>query len=275
MQRKPGATLWWKGEPNPKALRFVVAAIALVSGYPSVALTAQSDAPPARTGPSTDHPVAVAEIPPPPAPPAPTRVHLTLRSPVTGAMILHRPVPESRLKSGEPILRGPRDLEVLCQAPCEAEVTRGLHELGVAVPGREPIVGKPAFLLSGPSTLELDVKSRASTRAAGWWLIGATFVAGATSTTLGLLQTCDDDSACLRWASLGIWTGIGVMSLGALIGLPWVATEDEATVRLVAADVALLSPEPLTPPEGFAGWQTARDHGSFVPRGLAIQAQFR
>ncbi|HEY6727413.1 MAG TPA: hypothetical protein VI197_25435, partial [Polyangiaceae bacterium] len=74
--------------------------------------------------------------------------------------------------------------------------------------------------------------SHASTRREGWYwaLIGSGI--GAIATSVGLLQDCGPDHDCAKSASFGIWTGITVMSVSWLIGIPKIVTDDEATVSV-------------------------------------------
>jgi hypothetical protein len=67
--------------------------------------------------------------------------------------------------------------------------------------------------------------------------LGVLGTAGATSTTIGLLQTCVDDQSCQEWTSLAIWSGIAAMTAGVLIGVPKIVKSDEATLTLVPATV--------------------------------------
>jgi hypothetical protein len=54
----------------------------------------------------------------------------------------------------------------------------------------------------------------------GWLVIGPSLVAGAACTGYGLSLDCaSTDGACRRKASLAIWGGVGISSLGSLIGL--------------------------------------------------------
>ena len=45
-------------------------------------------------------------------------------------------------------------------------------------------------------------------------------------------QDCGPDHDCAKGASFGIWTGITVMAVSWLIGIPKITTRDEATVTI-------------------------------------------
>jgi hypothetical protein len=161
-------------------------------------------------------------------------VHFATTAP--GVTIYSRSVPPERL-AGEERPSQRAEFTALCEAPCDATLDPTVHEFALAPAGSAPIPAKPAFELRGDARFRADVISHASTRTTGWWILGALGTAGATSTTIGLLQTCVDDQSCQEWTSLAIWSGIAAMTAGVLIGVPKIVKSDEATLTLVPATV--------------------------------------
>jgi len=54
----------------------------------------------------------------------------------------------------------------------------------------------------------------------GWTVAIASVALGGVITTVGSMVDCSrGDLECARWASLGIWSGIGVASIGSVVGL--------------------------------------------------------
>jgi hypothetical protein len=77
----------------------------------------------------------------------------------------------------------------------------------------------------------------------GWLVIGPSLVAGAACTGYGLLHDCAGaDKSCSRTASLAIWGGVGIASLGSIVGMallqPWAASR-QATAGAVDLQIEL------------------------------------
>jgi hypothetical protein len=169
----------------------------------------------------------------------PVPVHFATSEP--GVTVYSRQVPPERL-SGEDRSGERTEFEALCEAPCDAALDTAVHEFALALPGGAPIPATPAFQIRDDARFRGDVVENASTRTAGWWILGILGTAGATSTTIGLLQTCVDDQTCQEWTSLAIWSGIAAMTAGILIGVPKIMTSDQATLTLLPGTAALPSP---------------------------------
>jgi hypothetical protein len=72
----------------------------------------------------------------------------------------------------------------------------------------------------------------------GWFLVASTVFVGGAISSIGLAITCDDgaSTACERRAGMLLWGGIGLASVGSVIGLTVVA---QGRDRMQAAPVAL------------------------------------
>jgi hypothetical protein len=181
----------------------------------------------------------------------------------SGVTVYSRPVLDERL-AGSDGAGDPPEFERLCEASCDAALAPTTHEFALAREGSAPIPATPAFELKGDTRFRGDVISHQSTRTAGWWILGILGTAGATSTTIGLLQTCVDDQTCQEWTSLAIWSGIAAMTAGVLIGVPKIVVSDEATLTLV----------PGTAPLPPAGARMPADRTSPIATGATITAHF-
>ena len=166
-------------------------------------------------------------------------VHFATAEP--GVTVYSRSVPPERL-AGEDRPGERPEFEALCEAPCDAALDPTVHEFALAPAGSAPIPATPAFEIRGDTRFRADVISHASERTTGWWILGALGTAGATSTTIGLLQTCVDDQSCQEWTSLAIWSGIAAMTAGVLIGIPKITKSDEARLTLVPGTAPLPGP---------------------------------
>ena len=188
-------------------------------------------------------------------------VHFATEEP--GVTVYVRPVSDERLTAAEGAGEPP-EFERLCEAPCDAKLDTTTHEFALAPKGSAPIPATPAFAIKGDTRFRGDVISHQSTRTAGWWILGILGAAGATSTTIGLLQTCVDDQTCQEWTSLAIWSGIAAMTAGVLVGVPKIVTSDEATLTLVPGTAPL-------PPVGAV---TPEDRTSPIAAGATLSAHF-
>jgi hypothetical protein len=182
---------------------------------------------------------------PPPASSSPengeaprVEVHFATEEP--GVTVYSRPVPRERLS--EVNVGEPAEFEAVCKAPCDAALDRAVHEFALAPAGGAPIPAAPAFEIRSDARFRGDIISHQSTRTAGWWILGIMGTVGVTSTTIGMTQTCVDDQTCQEWTSLAIWSGIAVTAAGLLMGLPKIATSDEATLTLVPGTSSLTQP---------------------------------
>jgi hypothetical protein len=80
---------------------------------------------------------------------------------------------------------------------------------------------RPAY--ADPPSSTLQPKSQ------GWIVIALSLAAGAVLTAVSSTIKCDPgDLMCTRWASLGIWGGIGIASTGSVVGLLFVETDSRA-----------------------------------------------
>jgi hypothetical protein len=79
----------------------------------------------------------------------------------------------------------------------------------------------------------------------GWTVAIVSTAAGGVLTTVGALIDCSrGDFECARWASLGIWSGIGIASVGTIVGLLMVTAARSAPVRVSFS----VNPSRTTPP---------------------------
>jgi hypothetical protein len=80
----------------------------------------------------------------------------------------------------------------------------------------------------------------------GWIVVALSLTAGAILTGASLDITCSHEEKCARWVSLGIWGGIGIASIGSVIGISMVKRDaDAARARLsVAVDRSSLGVAP-------------------------------
>jgi len=190
-------------------------------------------------------------------------VHFATTEP--GVTVYSRAVPAERL-NGEQVTGEPLEFEAVCEAPCDATLDPTVHEFALAPAGRAPIPAAPAFEISGDARFRGDIISHQSERTAGWWILGIMGTVGITSTTIGMMQTCVDDQNCQEWTSLAIWSGIAVTAAGALIGLPKIATSDEASLTLVPGTA------PLTRRTGVS--LRDAEQASAIPGGATVVVHF-
>jgi hypothetical protein len=193
------------------------------------------------------------------------RVPVHFATPEPGVTVYARSVPPERL-AGEDRPSERPEFAALCEAPCDVTLDPAVHEFALAPAGSAPIPATPAFELRGDTSFRADVISHASTRTTGWWILGVLGTAGATSTTIGLLQTCVDDQSCQEWTSLAIWSGIAAMTAGVLIGVPKITKSDEATLTLLPGTAPLPSPAGADRPEA--------DRTTFVAAGATFIGNF-
>jgi hypothetical protein len=190
-------------------------------------------------------------------------VHFSTAEP--GVTVYSRPVPAERwngaLVSGEH-----PEFESVCEAPCDAALAPTVHEFALAPAGGAPIPTDPAFEIRSDARFRGDIVSHQAERTAGWWILGILGTVGITSTTIGMMQTCVDDQNCQEWTSLAIWSGIAVTTAGALIGLPKIATSDEATLTLVPGTAPLARPAGARLP--------GAEQASVVPSGATVVLAF-
>ena len=93
-----------------------------------------------------------------------------------------------------------------------------------------------AALVCVTSTARADTKNEPPRAVSwGWAVVALSLATGAAVTAASLSIDCGhDDLECARWASLGIWGGIGIASAGSVAGLLVVRADHarEARVRL-------------------------------------------
>lgn len=152
-------------------------------------------------------------------------VRLRAAAPVTVGAARPKPHAGSTLEPPGPFSR-------LCVTPCTTELSLDSHTLAVLRDDGTPLVAFPTFRVSGPTTLELTVASRESERTLGFWITVLSLSLGAATTAAGLIPTCGDDESCARHASLAIWGGIGIASVGGTFGIPLMLRDDEVTLRV-------------------------------------------
>jgi hypothetical protein len=119
----------------------------------------------------------------------------------------------------------------------------------------EPALAEPAHagrahvdenVSAAPVALEPESQSNSKSHHGpdwGWLVLGPSLVAGAACTGYGLLLDCAGaDPSCPRRASLAIWGGVGIASLGSLVGMallqPW-AVARQATASSVDVQIEL------------------------------------
>jgi hypothetical protein len=193
------------------------------------------------------------------------RVEVQFTTTEPGVTVYSRPVPPTRL-TGPEGGGEPSEFKAVCQAPCAAALEPTLHEFALAPAGGAPIPAVPAFELKSNAQFRTEIVSHESVRRTGWWILGIMGTVGITSTTIGMLQTCVDDQTCQEWTSLAIWSGFAVTAAGALLGLPKIATHDEATITLVPGTAALTDPSAARLP--------ASDRASAVSGGASLVGRF-
>jgi hypothetical protein len=195
----------------------------------------------------------------------PVPVHFSTSEPGVTVTVYTRPVSPERL-SGEARPSERPEFAALCETPCDAELDAAVHEFALAPPGGAPIPATPAFQIREDARFRGDVVSNASTRTTGWWILGVLGTVGATSTTVGLLQTCVDDQTCQEWTSLAIWSGIAAMTAGVLVGVPKIMTSDEAMLTVLPGTASLPSPRGVEFP--------ADERATFVSTGATFVGHF-
>lgn len=155
---------------------------------------------------------------------------LQVLSPIPGLQLQVYPI------ELDDVTRGPtRDFDKFseaCTAPCRTSLAPGAYQLTVKTPDGKRATTSTGLLLEGPATVDVDVISHASTRRQGWYwtLVGSGL--GAIASGVGLLQDCGPDHDCAKSASFGIWSGITVIAVSWLIGIPKIMTNDEASVTI-------------------------------------------
>jgi hypothetical protein len=113
----------------------------------------------------------------------------------------------------------------------------------------------------------------------GWFIVASSILAGGVVTTAGLAQTCESGvNACSRGASVAIWGGVGLATVGSIVGLA-IAHRGRARVRAASPPSAHpVSPGPrLAPassdfmfrPRVASLCPRPQDHPSPHPRTLA------
>jgi hypothetical protein len=101
----------------------------------------------------------------------------------------------------------------------------------------------PSSARADTTTLDLQPKSK------GWLVIAITAAVGIAVTSVAASISCpapEGESDCSRWASLGIWGGIGILSGGAAIGLA-IVDDDVRAARRRQATRAPTSSAPQAP----------------------------
>ena len=220
---------------------------------------------PAAPAPPNPVPATTAASPPSTAGGTAPRVEVHFTTAERGVTVYSRPVPRARL-TGADGGGEPPEFKAVCQAPCAAELDPAVHEFALAPTGGAPIPAVPAFELKSNAQFRADIVSHESVRRTGWWILGILGTVGVTSTTIGMLQTCVDDQTCQEWTSLAIWSGFALTAAGALLGIPKIATSDEATITLVPGTAALTNPSGARLP--------ASDRASAVPGGASLVGRF-
>jgi len=215
--------------------------------------------------PATPVPATPTTSPPSTAGAAAPRVEVQFATAEPGVTVYARPVPPNRL-TGPDGAGEPPEFKAVCQAPCAAALEPTLHEFALAPAGGAPIPAVPAFELKSTAHFRADIVSHESVRRTGWWILGIMGTVGITSTTIGMLQTCVDDQTCQEWTSLAIWSGFALTAAGALLGLPKIATSDEATITLVPGTAALTDPSGARLPPS--------DRASAVSGGASLVGRF-
>lgn len=82
----------------------------------------------------------------------------------------------------------------------------------------------------------------------GWGIAIVSAACGAAITSVSLTVDCSrDDPTCARWASVGIWSGIGVASIGAVVGLLVVRSATRPPPVRISVSFDALRPASSTP----------------------------
>lgn len=163
-------------------------------------------APPTRSSPAevdTGPPSLSASDAPPSA-----NVHVRVESELARVWIYDFPDQGRYHASGHPEVRLVERQELLCEAPCELDLSRGTHLFGLAIRDRVPEANR-LFDLQTPGTLRVRARRRTGRRVFGWIfsLVGA--IGGPLVATAPLHLTPRDPRDSGLDAALGLGGSIG------------------------------------------------------------------
>jgi hypothetical protein len=86
---------------------------------------------------------------------------------------------------------------------------------GPTVPAPSPVAVAPP-----PPVATAPAGSSRPARNGGWAIVVLSLAIGSSVTAVSVAHPCSSDNLeCARWTSLGIWSGIGIASLGTVAGL--------------------------------------------------------
>jgi hypothetical protein len=132
---------------------------------------------------------------------------------------------------------------VICTAPCKAELPAGTHALAMSYKESGPQEGTPVQLKKGAAHLHGDLVSRSGTRAGGF-VVGLTgVVSGMVLFVLGASRTKSEcvggDLPCQDMGdpNMGmIFAGMGITAVGAAIGIYLITRRDKFELSVSAPD---------------------------------------
>jgi|GEM_PF-1564698 len=235
--------------PNGQTKRFNMADVA----YEGAAPTPAPPAPPAE--PTTPPPAPTPAVPQPAVTVRTGKVDVHVTSDQDDVTLLY-PTGQSDFdavgagyRSVVAISGMARNYEIVCTAPCDAQLPAGEHRLALSLHGGRGVEAAEPVHLDGPSTMRVHYESRVGMRALGWVLLAGSVVAG---TILVVDASTKTQSSCA-----GSFTGAGgaggcaqptqmpapdmgemigglvVTAVGSLLSLVFILQRDKAHIEIV------------------------------------------
>lgn len=225
--------------PNGQTKRFNTADVA----YEGAAPTAAPSAPPAAQ--------SAAPPAPPPAVPQPAvtvrtgKVDVHVTSDQDDVALLY-PTGQSDFdavgagyRSVVAISGMARNYDLVCTAPCDAQLPAGEHRLALSLHGGRGVEAGEPIHLDGPSTMRVHYESRVGMRALGWVLLGGAVLAGTILIVDASTKTqpnCTTGLGCTQMPSPDTGEMIGglvVTAVGSLLSLVFILQRDKAHIEVV------------------------------------------
>lgn len=163
--------------------------------------------------------------------------------------------------------------ETLCVTPCTVHLRPGSYRFGISKDGADPTGADDFVEVVNGSTVEVEHRSHAGTRAAGWLtMIGGALAGGAM--LIMASNKCDvADENCESYDTALAGAGIVILSVGAVIGYVLINKKDEAGAHVALEAGAMPALARRAAPLGVVAGSPRANGPDLLP-GLALTGRF-
>jgi hypothetical protein len=122
-------------------------------------------------------------------------------------------------------------LSEICRAPCVAPLERGTYFLSLGIPGEYPVPANVGVRVTSPTSVQASYESRSDFRLAGWLVVAGSVVVGTALSYLSVRDCPPEDRNCSLPRVPLLATGLGIGTVGTIVGLLMTGKDDDATIH--------------------------------------------